>query len=136
MTKTHLTDKKFSDFAIAPEVVAGLTENGFEYCTPIQAKCLPFICEGRDIAGQAQTGTGKTLAFLTATCHRLLQSSKASSKHPRALIMAPTRELYFAAILMDPMWSYSTMGSEILKSWLGMIMGISSPLTTMRTVST
>jgi Superfamily II DNA and RNA helicases len=65
MTKTHLTDKKFSDFAIAPEVVAGLTENGFEYCTLIQAKCLPFICEGRDIAGQAQTGTGKTLAFLT-----------------------------------------------------------------------
>ncbi|MDP2565623.1 ATP-dependent RNA helicase RhlB [Pseudoalteromonas marina] len=93
MTKTHLTDKKFSDFAIAPEVVAGLTENGFEYCTPIQAKCLPFICDGRDIAGQAQTGTGKTLAFLTATCHRLLQSSKAPSKHPRALIMAPTREL-------------------------------------------
>ena len=93
MTKTHLTDKKFSDFAIAPEVVAGLTESGFEYCTPIQAKCLPFICEGRDIAGQAQTGTGKTLAFLTATCHRLLQSSKAPSKHPRALIMAPTREL-------------------------------------------
>ena len=93
MTKTHLTDKKFSDFAIAPEVVTGLTENGFEYCTPIQAKCLPFICDGRDIAGQAQTGTGKTLAFLTATCHRLLQSSKAPSKHPRALIMAPTREL-------------------------------------------
>ena len=80
MTKTHLTDKKFSDFAIAPEVVAGLTESGFEYCTPIQAKCLPFICEGRDIAGQAQTGTGKTLAFLTATCHRLLQSSKAPSQ--------------------------------------------------------
>ena len=63
MTKTHLTDKKFSDFAIAPEVVAGLTENGFEYCTPIQAKCLPFICDGRDIAGQAQTGTGKNVGI-------------------------------------------------------------------------
>ncbi|BBN80106.1 ATP-dependent RNA helicase RhlB [Pseudoalteromonas sp. A25] len=93
MTKTHLTNKKFSDFALAPEVVAGLTENGFEYCTPIQAKCLPFIIAGRDIAGQAQTGTGKTLAFLTATCHRLLQKEGASRKHPRALIMAPTREL-------------------------------------------
>ncbi|WMN58472.1 ATP-dependent RNA helicase RhlB [Pseudoalteromonas xiamenensis] len=93
MTKTHLTNKKFSDFALAPEVVAGLTENGFEYCTPIQAKCLPFVCEGRDIAGQAQTGTGKTLAFLTATCHRLMQTEGKSRKHPRALIMAPTREL-------------------------------------------
>ena len=66
MTKTHLTDKKFSDFAIAPEVVAGLTENGFEYCTPIQAKCLPFICEGRDIAGQAQTGTGKDVGVFNS----------------------------------------------------------------------
>ncbi|TMO65040.1 ATP-dependent RNA helicase RhlB [Pseudoalteromonas aurantia] len=93
MTKTHLTNNKFSDFALAPEVVAGLAENGFEYCTPIQAKCLPFICDGRDIAGQAQTGTGKTLAFLTATCHRLLQNKGVSRKHPRALIMAPTREL-------------------------------------------
>ena len=93
MTKTHLTNKKFSDFAIAPEVVAGLAANGFEYCTPIQAKCLPYICDGRDIAGQAQTGTGKTLAFLTATCHRLMQTQGNSRKHPRALIMAPTREL-------------------------------------------
>ncbi|MCF6437279.1 MULTISPECIES: ATP-dependent RNA helicase RhlB [Pseudoalteromonas] len=93
MTKTHLTNKKFSDFALAPEVVAGLTANGFEYCTPIQAKCLPFVVDGRDIAGQAQTGTGKTLAFLTATCHRLMQSEGISRKQPRALIMAPTREL-------------------------------------------
>ncbi|WP_440054698.1 ATP-dependent RNA helicase RhlB [Pseudoalteromonas sp. T1lg65] len=93
MTKTHLTNKKFSDFALAPEVVAGLKESGFEFCTPIQAKCIPFICEGRDIAGQAQTGTGKTLAFLTATCHRLMQTKREEKTHPRAIIMAPTREL-------------------------------------------
>ncbi|MBQ4838913.1 MULTISPECIES: ATP-dependent RNA helicase RhlB [Pseudoalteromonas] len=95
MTKTHLTNTKFSDFALAPEVVAGLTANGFEYCTPIQAKCMPYVCEGRDIAGQAQTGTGKTLAFLTATCHRLMQSQpeQQTSVQPRAIIMAPTREL-------------------------------------------
>ncbi|MCG9761739.1 MULTISPECIES: ATP-dependent RNA helicase RhlB [Pseudoalteromonas] len=93
MTKTHLTNKKFNDFALAPEVVAGLQENGFEFCTPIQAKCIPYICEGRDIAGQAQTGTGKTLAFLTATCHRLLQTKKDKKTQPRAIIMAPTREL-------------------------------------------
>ncbi|PAY02592.1 ATP-dependent RNA helicase RhlB [Pseudoalteromonas sp. HM-SA03] len=93
MTKTHLTNKTFNDFALAPEVVAGLRENGFEFCTPIQAKCIPYICEGRDIAGQAQTGTGKTLAFLTATCHRLLQTKKDKKTQPRAIIMAPTREL-------------------------------------------
>ncbi|MCF2858587.1 ATP-dependent RNA helicase RhlB [Pseudoalteromonas sp. SMS1] len=95
MTKTHLTNTKFSDFALAPEVVAGLTANGFELCTPIQAKCMPYVCEGRDIAGQAQTGTGKTLAFLTATCHRLMQNQpeQQASVQPRAIIMAPTREL-------------------------------------------
>ena len=93
MNKTHLTDKKFADFALAPEVVAGLQASGFEYCTPIQAKCMPYIMAGQDIAGQAQTGTGKTLAFLTATCHYLLRSQKPSGQQPRALIMAPTREL-------------------------------------------
>ncbi len=93
MNKTHLTEKKFADFDIAPEVVSGLRANGFEYCTPIQAKCLPYLSKKQDIAGQAQTGTGKTLAFLTATCHHLLQSNKVPSKHPKALIMAPTREL-------------------------------------------
>ncbi|KNC65013.1 hypothetical protein AC626_25850 [Pseudoalteromonas rubra] len=56
---------------------------------------MPYISEGRDIAGQAQTGTGKTLAFLTATCHRLMQSQSDAqvAGQPRALIMAPTREL-------------------------------------------
>ena len=93
MNKTHLTETKFSDFEIAPEVVAGLTRKGFEFCTPIQAKSLPFALQKRDIAGQAQTGTGKTIAFLAATCHHLLVNSKGASKNPRALIMAPTREL-------------------------------------------
>jgi len=82
-----LTNKKFSDFAIAPEVVAGLAANGFEYCTPIQAKCLPFVCDGRDIAGQAQTGTGKTLAFFNSHLppfdanRRSLQKAPKSADH-------------------------------------------------------
>ncbi|MEC8206483.1 MAG: DEAD/DEAH box helicase, partial [Pseudomonadota bacterium] len=62
MNKTHLTETKFADFDIAPEVVAGLTRKGFELCTPIQAKSLPYALQKRDIAGQAQTGTGKTIA--------------------------------------------------------------------------
>ena len=105
MNKTHLTETKFSDFEIAPEVVAGLTRKGFELCTPIQAKSLPYALQKRDIAGQAQTGTGKTIAFLAATCHHLLVNSKGASKHPRALIMAPTRlalQIYNDAKIFAP----------------------------------
>ncbi|SFN33570.1 ATP-dependent RNA helicase RhlB [Xenorhabdus japonica] len=96
MSKTHLTEKKFSDFTLHPKVLEALDKNGFSNCTPIQALTLPFTVEGRDVAGQAQTGTGKTLAFLASTFNYLL-THPASQEHktnqPRALIMAPTREL-------------------------------------------
>lgn len=93
MNKTHLTDKKFSDFELAESVQKGLEKTGFVHCTPIQALSLPVALSGKDIAGQAQTGTGKTIAFLAATFHHL--ASKPAEKHnqPRAIIMAPTREL-------------------------------------------
>ncbi|CDL87012.1 ATP-dependent RNA helicase RhlB [Xenorhabdus cabanillasii] len=96
MSKTHLTEKKFSDFALHPKVIEALNKKGFSNCTPIQALTLPFTVEGQDVAGQAQTGTGKTLAFLASTFHYLLtHPAKAEHKtnQPRALIMAPTREL-------------------------------------------
>jgi ATP-dependent RNA helicase RhlB len=64
---------------------------GFTSCTPIQAATLPLILAGDDMAGQAQTGTGKTAAFLLATMQHLLTNE--SSAQPRALIMSPTREL-------------------------------------------
>lgn len=93
MNKTHLTSHKFADFALAPQVLDALTAQGYGYCTPIQAQCLPLALAGKDIAGQAQTGTGKTLAFLTATFHHLLTHEPKGSGQPRAIIMAPTREL-------------------------------------------
>ncbi len=93
MKKTHLTEIKFSKLNLAPQVVAGLDAMGFQYCTAIQAKSLPVLLEGHDIAGQAQTGEGKTIAFLAATFHKLLQTPAPSHNQPRALIMAPTREL-------------------------------------------
>ncbi|MDW3171484.1 DEAD/DEAH box helicase, partial [Vibrio sp. Y184] len=74
----------------------GLEKKGFEYCTPIQALALPVLLTGQDIAGQAQTGTGKTLAFLTATFNHLLTTPEHEGRQPtqpRAIIMAPTREL-------------------------------------------
>ena len=93
MKKTHLTEIKFSELKLEPTVVNGLASMGFEYCTAIQAKSLPILMTGKDIAGQAQTGEGKTIAFLAATFHHLLQKKDVSHNQPRALIMAPTREL-------------------------------------------
>jgi ATP-dependent RNA helicase RhlB len=74
----------------------GLKDAGFEQCTPIQAETLPVALQGHDIAGQAQTGTGKTVAFLVAVYNHLLTrpaSDKRRPNQPRALILAPTREL-------------------------------------------
>ena len=96
MKTTHITEQKFADLGLEPQVLQGLEAKGFHNCTPIQALALPVVLSGRDIAGQAQTGTGKTLAFLTATFnHLLLTPAKEDRKqnHPRAIIMAPTREL-------------------------------------------
>ena len=96
MSKTHLTEQKFSDFALHPLVLEALEKKGFHNCTPIQALALPLTLSGRDVAGQAQTGTGKTLAFLASTFHFLLThpaKQDRQTNQPRALIMAPTREL-------------------------------------------
>ncbi|MAK66480.1 MULTISPECIES: ATP-dependent RNA helicase RhlB [unclassified Methylophaga] len=92
----HLTDTAFSSLPLHPLLQKGLQQAGFEFCTPIQAKSLPLLLANHDVAGQAQTGTGKTIAFLLATFQRLLNTQDAqnsSSKQPRALILAPTREL-------------------------------------------
>lgn len=89
----YLTQQRFADLPLHSNVLKALQAKGFEYCTPIQAGSLPYSLQGRDIAGQAQTGTGKTMAFLIATFHHLLQFPRHSAGQPRALILAPTREL-------------------------------------------
>ena len=91
----HLTNSKFTDFALPEPLQKAISELGFVYCTPIQAKSLPVILNNHNIIGQADTGTGKTATFLIATINRLLkQSSENQTKMPlRALILAPTREL-------------------------------------------
>ncbi|WP_371187281.1 ATP-dependent RNA helicase RhlB [Thalassotalea maritima] len=93
MNKTHLTDTKFSELGLNAKVVSGLDAMGFHNCTTIQAKSLPILLTGKDIAGQAQTGEGKTIAFLAATFHHLLANGNPGHNQPRAIIMAPTREL-------------------------------------------
>lgn len=87
---------RFLDLPIHPDVQFGIQRLGFQYCTPIQALTLPPLFENRDIAGKAQTGTGKTAAFLISTFTRLLNHPLAGDRKPgsvRALVMAPTREL-------------------------------------------
>lgn len=96
MTDTHLSDVRFSELDIHPDVQKGVETLGFEYCTPIQSLALPVALQGKDVSGQAQTGTGKTAAFLIACFHRLLNSEpkQSAKKNPiRALVLAPTREL-------------------------------------------
>lgn len=90
----HLTDTPFSALPLHAHLQQGLSDAGFAFCTPIQAQSLPLLLAGKDVAGQAQTGTGKTIAFLLATFQRLLMSGVDNNqKQPRALILAPTREL-------------------------------------------
>ncbi|MDD5729014.1 MAG: DEAD/DEAH box helicase, partial [Victivallales bacterium] len=67
---------RFTDLALHQEVLYGVQEMGFEYCTPIQAESLPFLLDGRDTAGKAQTGTGKTAAFLAAIFSRFLNDPR------------------------------------------------------------
>ncbi|WP_434312625.1 ATP-dependent RNA helicase RhlB [Haemophilus influenzae] len=95
MQQDYLSQQRFSDLSLHPIVRDALAKKGFDFCTPIQALSLPISLNGRDVAGQAQTGTGKTMAFLTATFHHLLthQDPNLEYPHPRALILAPTREL-------------------------------------------
>ncbi|MEX5402947.1 ATP-dependent RNA helicase RhlB [Stenotrophomonas sp. WED208] len=96
MSDKPLTDLTFSSFELHPALQAGLEGAGFTRCTPIQALTLPVALAGGDVAGQAQTGTGKTLAFLVAVVNRLLSKPALADRKPedpRALILAPTREL-------------------------------------------
>ena len=96
MTDKALTDIAFSNFDITPALLDGLEQAGFSRCTPIQAMTLPFALSGRDVAGQAQTGTGKTAAFLVGLFQNLLKHPASPTRGAtaiRALIIAPTREL-------------------------------------------
>jgi len=72
MQQNYLSSARFADFPLHPLVLQALNDKGFEFCTPIQALSLPVTLQGKDVTGQAQTGTGKTIAFLTALFHHLL----------------------------------------------------------------
>ncbi len=81
---------EFQEFNFHPKIAAGVEAAGFTTPTPIQAEAIPSVLQGHDVMGLAQTGTGKTAAFVLPMLQRLL---KGESRAPRALIVAPTREL-------------------------------------------
>ena len=87
---------RFQDLGLPSEVMHAIADLEFKYCTPIQAVAIPPALEGRDVTGKAQTGTGKTAAFLVSIYTRFLRHPRqAPARHgtPRALVLAPTREL-------------------------------------------
>ncbi|WP_150301916.1 ATP-dependent RNA helicase RhlB [Pseudomonas profundi] len=87
---------RFHDFPLPDSLMRAISEQGFSYCTPIQAAVLGNTLKGHDAIGRAQTGTGKTAAFLVSTITQLLETPPPDERfmgEPRALIIAPTREL-------------------------------------------
>lgn len=86
---------RFHDFDLPLSLMRAISDLGFEYCTPIQAKALPDALAGKDLVAKASTGTGKSAVFLIALFARLLRAQNSAAKPgtPRALIIAPTREL-------------------------------------------
>ncbi len=97
MSDNLLTDCSFADTEIHPKLVDALQSAGFTYCSPIQAKVIPFLVDHQDVQAQSQTGTGKTLAFLCGLFHHLLldqqEGQLVARDYTKALVIAPTREL-------------------------------------------
>ena len=84
---------KFADLNLDKNILSAVRSEGYESPTPIQAQAIPFALEGRDIMASAQTGSGKTAAFLLPTLQKLTKRSEKPGKGPRALVLTPTREL-------------------------------------------
>ena len=89
-------ETRFHDLGLEPSIMHGIADLGFQYCSPIQAQVLPHTLQGNDAIGKAQTGTGKTAAFLITIFNDLLVNPAEGERfvgEPRALVIAPTREL-------------------------------------------
>ena len=87
---------RFHDLGLPDPLMHAIADLGFQYCTPIQAEILPSTLQGKDATGRAQTGTGKTAAFIITVITYMTQkpaSAKRSNGTPRVLVLAPTREL-------------------------------------------
>ena len=84
MTERLFTDVRFASLDLEPSILRGIEDAGFEYCTLIQAQSLPAVLAGRDVEGQAQTGTGKTAAFLVGIMNLAASRAAPSGRRKRA----------------------------------------------------
>jgi ATP-dependent RNA helicase RhlB len=83
----------FADLPLHPQIAAAIATMGWQVPTPVQKLCLPYTLRSRDVAGFAQTGTGKTAVFLITILNKLLNTEASEPRVPRAIVIAPTREL-------------------------------------------
>jgi len=119
------TSMNFEDLKLAPAIVKAVREHGYETPTAIQAQAIPVILEGHDLLGGAQTGTGKTAAFVLPMLHKLSMSRSAQNKFGgtgiRALVLTPTREL--AAQVEESVQTYGKflqLSSTVIFGGVGM----------------
>jgi len=121
MQDDHLSDVQFNQLDLPPKLLQGIEASGFSACTPIQAETLPLTLQLKDVAGQAQTGTGKTAAFLIACFARLMTApanAQRKPNQPRAFILAPTRELA-VQIHKDAVALNETIGFQLAVAYGG-----------------
>ncbi|MBE5927714.1 MAG: DEAD/DEAH box helicase, partial [Lachnospiraceae bacterium] len=110
---------RYEESGIDKKILRGIKEIGFEVMTPIQAQAIPVFLQGKDIIGQAQTGTGKTAAFGIP----IIQNIDTSSRHLQALILCPTRELAIQAADEMRKFAKFTHGIKILPIYGGQDIG-------------
>ena len=106
---------RFSDLALPDPLMRALADVGYESPSPIQAATIPPLLEGRDVLGQAQTGTGKTAAFALP----ILAQLDAKAKKPQALVLAPTRELAIQVAEAFQTYSKHLPGFQVLPVYGG-----------------
>jgi len=109
MTSTSVASPSFGDLALLPAVLSAVEAQGYETPSPIQAQTIPALLEGRDMLGQAQTGTGKTAAFALPLLSRL----DMQRREPQVLVLAPTRELAQQVAVSFSRYGQNLQGLEV-----------------------
>lgn len=112
--------ERFDQLDLNPSVLSALSEIGYEVPTPIQAQCIPPLLEGRDVLGQAQTGTGKTAAFALP----LLSRVDVADASPQVLVLAPTRELAIQVAEAFQSYAHHLKGFHVLPIYGGQNIGV------------
>jgi ATP-dependent RNA helicase DeaD len=110
-----VTPPTFSELALSPAVLKALETTGYERPSPIQAQTIPLLLDGRDVIGQAQTGTGKTAAFALP----LLSKLNFTQKEPQVLVLAPTRELAIQVAEAFQTYASAIKGFQVLPVYGG-----------------